>query len=317
MKKILVDFDLGNERIEKLKKNSSGCDVVICTDRDLFAEQFRDTEILITFLNPVAPEMIDRAPKLKWIQALMTGVDMLPLDTIRKRGIILTSGRGIHKLYMTEYAIAAMVNLARHFHLMFRNQMEARWDRSAPQGEIYGSTLGILGLGSIGREIAKRASCFGMRVIGAKRTPHPIECVEQVYGFGEMKEVFRQSDYIINLLPDTPQTREVINKEYFDLMKETTCFINMGRGTTVKEADLIEALQKKTIRALVSDVFAVEPLPADSPLWTLDNAILTPHICGVSLKYMDRGMDIILRNLEVYLTGSGTMESVVDLASGY
>jgi len=317
VKKILIDFDLGEDRIEKLKQSCSGYEVVVCTDRDLFAEQFRDAEILITFLNPIVSEMIDQAPALKWIQAMMTEVDMLPLDRIRKRGIILTSGRGIHKIYMTEYAIAAMVNLARNFHLMFRNQMEGRWDRSAPQGEIYGSTLGILGVGSIGREIAKRASCFGMRVIGVKRIPKPVECVEHVYGFGEMKEIFRQCDYIINLLPDTPQTRGIIDREYFDLMKKTACFINMGRGTTVKEEDLIEALKNKTIHALVSDVFSVEPLPPDSPLWTLDNVILTPHICGVSLKYMDRGMDILLHNLQVYLTGTGTMESVVDLAIGY
>jgi len=317
VKKILVDFDLGEDRVEQLKKGCGGCDVALCTDRALFAEQLRDTEILVTFLHPITAEMIDDAPGLRWIQALTAGVDMLPLDTLRKRGIIITSGRGIHKIFMAEYAIAAMVNLARNFHLMFRNQMEGRWDRSVPQGEIYGSTLGILGLGSIGREIAKRASCFGMRVIGAKRTPQPVECVEHVYGFGEMKEIFRQSDYVINLLPDTAETREVVDKGCFDLMKETACFINMGRGATVKEADLVEALQKGAIRGLVSDVFTVEPLPEDSPLWTLDNAILTPHICGVSLKYVERGMDIILRNMEVYLTGSGTMESVVDLARGY
>jgi len=317
MKKILVDFNLGEDRIEQLKKGCGGCDVTLCTDRTLFAQQLRDAEILITFLHPITAEIIEDAPKLKWIQVLTAGVDMLPLDTLRRRGIIITSGRGIHKIYMTEYAIAMMVNLARNLHLLFRSQMEGRWDRSAPQGEICGSTLGILGLGSIGREIAQRASWFGMRVIGVKRTPGPVECVEHVYGFGEMKEIFRQSDYVINLLPDTAETRGVIDKGCFDLMKETACFINMGRGATVKETDLIEALQKRTIRALVSDVFTVEPLPDDSPLWTLDNVVLTPHICGVSLKYMDRGIDIILRNLEVYLAGSGTMESVVDLARGY
>ena len=317
MKKILVDFDLGEDRVEQLKKGCGGCEVALCTDRALFAEELRDAEILITFLHPITAEMIYDAPKLRWIQAMTAGVDMLPLDTLRKRDIVITSGRGIHKIFMTEYAIAAMVNLARNLHLMFRNQMEGRWDRSVPQGEIYGSTLGILGLGSIGREIAKRASWFGMRVIGAKRTPGPVECVDHVYGFGEMKEIFRQSDYVINLLPDTAETRGVVDKGCFDLMKETACFINMGRGATVKEADLIEALRNRTIRALVSDVFTVEPLPEDSPLWTLENAILTPHICGVSLKYMDRGMEIILRNLEVYLTGSGTMESVVDLVRGY
>jgi D-2-hydroxyacid dehydrogenase (NADP+) len=317
VKKILVDFDLGERGVEQLKKGCGGCDVVLCTDRELFAEQLRDAEILITFLHRITAEMIDDAPKLKWIQAMTAGVDMLPLDTIRRRGIIITSGRGIHRIFMAEYAIAMMINLARNLHIMFRNQMDGRWDRSAPQGEICGSTLGILGLGSIGREIAKRASWFGMRVIGAKRTPEPIEGVEHVYGFNGMKDVFRQSDYVINLLPDTEETRGVVDKGYFDLRKEPACFINMGRGATVKEADLIEALRNRTIRALVSDVFTVEPLPEDSPLWTLDNVILTPHICGVSLKYMVRGMEIILRNLDVYLTGSGTMESVVDLVRGY
>ncbi|MDO9515615.1 MAG: D-2-hydroxyacid dehydrogenase [Syntrophales bacterium] len=317
MKKILVDFDLGKDHVEQLKKGCGGCDVVVCTDRALFAEQFRDTEILITFFHTITAEMLDDAPNLRWIQAMTAGIDMLPLDTLRQRGIIITSGRGIHKIFMTEYAIAAMINLARNSHLMFRNQIEGRWNRSVPQGEIYGSTLGILGLGSIGLEIAERASCFGMRVIGAKRTPQAAEYVEQVYGFDQMKEIFRQSDYVINLLPDTVQTRGVIDKGCFDLMRKTACFINMGRGATVKEEDLITALQKGTIRALVSDVFTVEPLPTGSPLWTLDNVIITPHVCGMSLKYMDRGMDIILRNLEVYLAGSGKMESVVDLTRGY
>jgi phosphoglycerate dehydrogenase-like enzyme len=100
-------------------------------------------------------------------------------------------------------------------------------------------------------------------------------------------------------------------------MKETACFINMGRGATVNEPDLVEALEKKSIRGAVSDVFSVEPLPEDSPLWGLDNIILTPHICGVSLKYMDRGMEIVRHNLEAYLAGSGAMESVVDLERGY
>ncbi|MBN2398232.1 MAG: D-2-hydroxyacid dehydrogenase, partial [Deltaproteobacteria bacterium] len=274
MKKILVDFDPGEGRLEQLQRDCGGCDVVLCTDRVLFAEQLRDAEVLITFLHPIPAGMIEAAPRLKWIQALTAGVDMLPLDTLRERGIIITSGQGIHKIYMAEYAIAMMINLARNLHLIFRNQMEGRWDRSAPQGEIYGCTLGILGLGSIGREIAKRASCFGMRVIGVKRAPRPVEGVEQVHGFDGLKEVFGQSDYVINLLPDTAETRGVIDRECFASMKKTACFINMGRGAAVNEPDLAEALEKKSIRGAVSDVFSVEPLPEDSPLWSLDNIIL-------------------------------------------
>lgn len=317
MKKIVIDFDLGQGRLEQLKERCKECDVVLCTDRELFTGQLKDAEVLITFLHPISAEMIEGAPRLRWIQALTAGVDMLPVDTLRQRGIIVTSGKGIHRIFMTEYAIAMMINLARNLHLIFRNQVKGRWGRSVPQGEIYGTTLGILGLGSIGREVAQRASCFGVRVIGVKRTPEPVEYVEHVYGFDGMKEVFRQSDYVINLLPDTDQTRGVIDREYFALMKETACFINMGRGATVKEKDLIEVLEKRSIRGAVSDVFSIEPLPEDSPLWSLDNAILTPHICGVSLTYMERGIEVILHNLEVYLTGAGTMTGMVDLTRGY
>ena len=317
MRKILVNFDLEEEYLEKLRRNCGGCPIVFSRDRGSMAEELKDTEILITFRRRIPSEMIDDARNLRWVQVLTAGVDSLPLETLRERGIIVTSGTGIHRIFMAEYAIASMINLARNFHLVFRNQMQRKWDRTPPQGEIYGSTLGILGLGSIGREVARRASRFGMRVIGVKRTPEPVEYVERVYGFRKMKEIFRQSDYVINLLPDTAETRGVVDKGCFDLMKSSACFINMGRGATVREADLIDALRKRTIRALVSDVFAVEPLPEDSPLWTLDNVILTPHICGVSDKYLERGMDIVLHNLEVYLTGSGTMVNVVDYARGY
>ena len=317
MKKILVDFDMGEDHLERLRNSFHECDVVLCVDRDRFADEVKNADILITFLHYIPPETLEHASRLSWIQTLTAGVDMLPLDLLRERGVTVTSGRGIHRIYMAEYAIAAMIMLARNLHLIFRNQMAKKWDRSPQQGEIYGSTLGIIGLGSIGREIAKKASCFGIRVIGVKRTPGPVEYVEKVFGFEGMEEVFGTSDYLINLLPDTTETRGVINRDCFIRMKETACFINMGRGATVNEDDLIEALRTRRIRGVVSDVFTTEPLPEDSPLWELDRAILTPHICGVSLKYMERAMDIILQNLHVYLTGSGKMENVVDFATGY
>ncbi len=317
MRKILVDFTLGKEHLAQLRNSCDECEVVLCADRGIFSEQLKDAEILITYLHPIPTEMIEGASRLRWIQALTAGVDMLPLDIIHRRGIIITSGRGIHRIYMAEYAIAAMIILARNLHHIFRNQIERKWDRSAPQGEIYGNTLGILGLGSIGREIAKKVSCLGMRVIGVKRTPGPVESVEEVHGFGGMNEVFSRSDYVINLLPDTAETRGVIDRSCFDLMKDTACFINMGRGATVNEKDLVDALRTRKIRGAACDVFATEPLPDDSPLWGLDNVILTPHVCGVSLTYMERAIPIVLRNLGAYLTGSGKMENVVDFATGY
>ena len=261
--------------------------------------------------------MIQLAPNLKWIQALTAGVDFFPLDEIKKQGIILTCGRGIHRVYMAEYAIAAMINLARNFHLMFRNQLKGKWDRSVAQEEIHGRTAGIIGLGSIGWEIARKASMLGMRVIGVKNSPRPIEWVDRVYGPLEMGEVFKQSDYVINLLPDTQATRGLIDKTFFALMNKSACFINLGRGSTVNQADLIDALRTKTIRTAVSDVYEEEPLPADSPLWQLENVILTPHVAGVSPQYLQRAMEIIRHNLNVYVSRAGQMINVVDPRLGY
>jgi phosphoglycerate dehydrogenase-like enzyme len=158
---------------------------------------------------------------------------------------------------------------------------------------------------------------MGMHVIGVKRIPGPVDHVEAVYAPNDMTAVFRRSDYIINLLPYTEGTEKLIDRRFFDQMKPTACFINIGRGPTVNEDDLIEALRNKKIRAMVSDVYYTEPLPPESPLWELDNVILTPHISGLSPQYMARAIQIITHNLNVYLSGQGEMINLVDMQTGY
>lgn len=316
MTRALINFDLPDSDLDRLEKHYPQLEWARCTDRDKLFDLLKDTEILLIFLNGDR-QMLDAAPRLKWIQAITAGVDDLPLAEIARRGIRLTNGRGIHTTHMAEYALAAMINLARGFHLMFRNQMWKNWERAVPQEEICGATVGILGLGAIGREIARKAAFMGMRVLGVRRTPAPVADVETVHGPEKMALVFRESDYVINLLPCTPATEKLIDRRFFEAMKPTASFINMGRGKTVNEADLIDALRGKKIKALVSDVYETEPLPADSPLWDMENVILTPHICGVSPHYMARAMEIIEHNLAVYLSGRGEMINTVDIAAGY
>jgi len=153
---------------------------------------------LVTLFAFPDAESIELAARLRWIQALTAGVDFFPLNKIKEQDIILTCGRGIHKIYIAEYAIAAMINLSRNFHLMFRNQLRSKWDRSIAQDEINEKIVGILGLGSIGQEIARKALILGMRVIGVKNNPQPLEWVDHVYGPTEIEEVFKQSDYVIH-----------------------------------------------------------------------------------------------------------------------
>jgi phosphoglycerate dehydrogenase-like enzyme len=317
MDKLVVYFSPPRDFIDRMSVLSERFQLVVCKNPEELESHLSETEILITLFAWPDAEMIRRASRLRWIQALTAGVDFLPLKEIEQQNIILSCGRGIHKIYIAEYAIAAMINLARNFHLMFRNQFKRKWDRSVPQDEINGSTVGILGLGSIGQQIARKASMLGMRVIGVKNDPFPLEDVDHVYGPAEMDKVFEQSDYVVNLLPESPQTIGLVGKPFFALMKKSACFINLGRGSTVNQTDLLDALQSKTIRALVSDVYETEPLPQDHPLWQLDNVILTPHIAGVSPKYLQRAMDIIEHNLQVYVKGSGEMMNQVDFTKGY
>jgi phosphoglycerate dehydrogenase-like enzyme len=317
MDKLVVYFRPPEEFISHLSDISNQFKIIICKNRDELESHLPETVILITLFDPPDGSMIRLASRLRWIQALTAGVDFFPLNEIKKQDIIITNGRGIHKIYIAEYAIAAMINLARNFHLMFNNQLKGKWDRSVPQDEIHGNIAGILGLGIIGQEIARKASILGMQVIGVKYNPYPLEWVDHVYGPAEMEEVFKQSDYVINLLPETPKTKGLIDKKLFALMKNSACFINLGRGSTVNQSDLIDALQAKMIRALVSDVYEKEPLPEDSPLWEMENVILTPHIAGVSPKYLERALDIIRHNLQVYVSRSGEMINVVDLIKGY
>jgi len=317
MKKCLIYFEFPEAYIIQLKQIANQFEFISCSDESELREYLSDMEILFTFMAKFDAKLLALAPNLKWIQAITAGVDNLPLKEIKKRGIILTNVRGVHKIHMAEYAIAAMINLARNFHVMHRNQLKAKWDRTMPQTEIYGQVVGIVGLGSIGKEIAKKASFFGMRVIGVCKEPQAVENVERVYGPEEMEAVFKESDYVINLLPLTKDTKGIIDKRYFGSMKASACFINIGRGPTVNQADLVEALKAKRIAGLVADVYAEEPLPEDSALWKLENVILTPHIAGVSPNYMIRAMEIMQHNLKAYVHKSGEMMNVINLKKAY
>lgn len=314
MSKILIYHKIDKKDVDYLSNKFMDCNFIACTDKMEMEKQIVDADILITF--KFSMEMLEKAKKVKWIQALSAGIDSYPLDEIKKRGIILTNGRGIHKIHMAEYAICVMIMLARNIHTMLQNKYEGKWDRKINQGEIYGSTLGILGLGSIGMEIAKKAKLMGMHVIGVRGSISDVEYVDKIYLPDDMAQVFRTSDFIINLLPSIQNTFKIIDKKYFDIMKQDACFINMGRGNTVNEDDMIQALKNGKIRALASDVFFTEPLPEDSPLWEMENVIITPHICGESNKYIERALPIIENNIKAF-KDEGEFVNLVSFEKGY
>ncbi len=316
MKKALINYFFKEQGKEVLALSNEFSDVEfeVITNKKELLDRLPEAEIMFgTLFNE---EMLRIAPRLKWVQSFMAGVDNYPLKEMEKRGIILTSGRGIHKINIPEYVICALIMLARNFPVIAKNQNSKKWI-VVEQDEIYGSTMGILGLGSIGSELAKRAHSMGMKVIALKKTFKQIDYVEELYTPEKMDEIFKKSDYIVNLLPYIPETDKIINKKYFELMKPTASFISVGRGKTVNEEDLIEALRTKKIKGLVSDVFYNEPLSEESPLWEMENVFITPHIAGQSIKYVKKALGIIRHNLGVYLSGEGEFLNRIDYHKGY
>lgn len=275
-----------------------------------------EAEALLISSN-IKPEWLDRADKLKWIHSLSAGVDKLPLAYFAERGITLTNSSGVHTVQMSEYALGMMLQWVRRSAYYTRMQQQKTWSGGPSTDELYNKTVGILGPGQIGQAIAPKAKAFGMKVVGYSRSGKLLEGFDEIRSGAEgLDQVLEESDFVISILPGTEETRHLISMKQLKRMKPTAFLINMGRGIVIKESDLISALQNGIIAGAGLDVFEREPLPEDSPLWALDNVILTPHISGNSPKYVKRASVIFNDNLRRFLTGR-ELRNVVDTKSGY
>ena len=257
-------------------------------------------EILITSL--ISDVLIKKALKLKWIQATTTGVDYLTnLPSLRKE-VLLTSTRGIHGPQMSEMAFLLMLALSRNFSQVIRNQDQKIWDRW-PGKLLYQKKVGIVGLGAIGKEIAKKCKAFGMVVYGIATKEREVEGVDYSFGDENLAQVLKEVDYLILVVPNTPRTRKMIGAKELSLMKPTAYLINIARGEIIDEEALVDALKTGKIAGAALDVFNTEPLPADHPFWELENMILTPHLGGMSENYVIQVLSIFEENLRRFLRG--------------
>jgi phosphoglycerate dehydrogenase-like enzyme len=262
-------------------------------------------------------DILNRATNLKWVQTISAGVDKLPLDELAQRQVIVTNARGVHTIQMSEFALSLMLQWVRKANLLHDHQQQHVWDNQVSFGELHGKTIGIIGAGAIGEAVARKAKVFDMSVIGLNRSGTPQAAFDTtLHGEEGLQQLLSQSDFIVVLLPSTPKTRGFLTKEHLTLMKPSAFFINLARGDVLDEEALIHALQEGKLAGAALDVFAQEPLPTTSPLWSMSNVILTPHIAGSSVHYTDRVSTIFYHNLRALLVG-GDMMNVVDLAEGY
>ncbi|MDR7549486.1 MAG: D-2-hydroxyacid dehydrogenase [Armatimonadota bacterium] len=312
---VLVLARIEDRHVEMIRAVDPRVRVIAAANAERAAAAAPEADVIVAWQIPDV--VLDRARRLRWIHATAAGVDGLLVPAVRKGRVMLTSSVGIHTTWLPEHVMALILAFSRRLHVALRNQMAHRWDRSAAMGEeIRGRVLGVLGVGAIGRALAERAAAFGMRVIGTKRTPGPVPHVERVLPPEGTDEVLREADFLVILLPLTPQTRGLIDARALRLMKRTAVLINVGRGPVVREADLIAALRDGTIAGAGLDVFEREPLPSDSPLYDMENVIITPHVSGASRTYFDRAIPLFCENLRRFLDGAPLL-NVVDPVRGY
>ena len=261
------------------------------------------------------PGVLPRMPALRWIQALTAGVaGWLALPDL-PAGITLTCARGTHRVQMPENILGALFHLTKPYAGIALDQKEHRWRRRVSE-TLAGTTLGILGLGVIGQELARKAEALEMRVIGTRKSPAPLPHVAQVYGSDGTDEVLAASDWVLLLLPVTPETRGFMNAARLKRMKPTAHLLNFGRGELVVDADLIEAVKARTIAGAVLDVFTTEPLPAEHPFWGTENILVLPHIGGLHPGRDHIVARLFVDNVERFLAGKPLRETV-ERARGY
>ncbi|MGD0794796.1 MAG: D-2-hydroxyacid dehydrogenase [Dehalococcoidales bacterium] len=267
-------------------------------------------EVLVGFIPP--RDLQKRAPRLKWVQLMSAGVDSLIGSEIWQSRITITGVSGIHATPISEYVLGTMLMFAKQSPRSFRMQQQHEWKRFTPQ-LLRGRTIGIIGLGHIGREVARLAKSFGMKVLAVDeiRGTRPATNVDIMIPANQLRRLFADSDFVISCVPLTPKTSKLIGEKELRAMKKTAYLINISRGGIVDEDALIRALDEKWIAGAGLDVTVREPLPPDSRLWDFENVIITPHISGGQEDYLLLATALFCENLKRYLNGKKLMNVII------
>ncbi len=282
-----------------------GTTVSPVSDMDAVPAALVEAEVLVTFRW--ADHWV--IPGLRWIQSVSAGTDQFPLAALAGNGTVLTSARGIHEPQVSEHALGLLLAMTRGITTAARQQGERIW-KWVPVVELQGMTLGILGLGIIGEGVARRATAFGMTVIGTKANPARYRgAAVAVFPPEQTLEVFRRADAVIITLPGGEGTRNLVGREELEALRGGW-LVNVGRGAVIDQSALVAAMSDGVLAGAALDVFATEPLPADSPLWDLPGVLISPHMAGASPNYGERLAALFARNLAAY-RGTGEWENRV------
>ena len=330
-------WSIPEEEVARLHLDFPDLEITRANSGEELEQAIPDAEILFSWAP--GERALARAERLRWLHAPAAGVGSFITPSVVRRGLVLTNSRGVHAVPIAEHTLGMLVALARQFRTAIADQIttglvrERWWVGSGRPRELHGLTLGLFGYGAIGREIARRALAFGMRVIAVRRHPEtppawdpdllvalglPAEepRLERVLGPRDLSRMLSEADAVVVAAALTPETEGVFDAAAFRSMKRGAWFVNVARGKIVRERDLIEALRDGRVGAAALDVFETEPLPRESELYNLERVILTPHVSGNSTGFWPRAMALFRENLARDGAGRPLLNRV-DLARGY
>lgn len=314
---LLITHNIDDRLIDAVERLTPEWNLITGRDPSIWQSHLHDAEIIVGWKKEMT-QMFETTLKLRWLQSWSAGVNSMPLHKMESLGVRLTSANGVHAYPISETIFALMLALTRKIHTYVRNQTSKTWNHAGLNLEIHGKTIGIIGVGAIGKETAKIAKAFGMNVVGVRHTGKQEEFVDKMYYSHQLNEVLPQCDYVVVTLPLTAETRHIFGVKQFELMKKSAFFINIGRGPIVDEGALITALIEEQIAGAGLDVFEKEPLNKTSPLWEMENVIVTPHTAGATEHYAKRVIeDIFIPNLTLYLNNQTPTINLVDYKKGY
>lgn len=273
----------------------------------------------VLYGNRIPRDLFGRAPKLKWIQVTSAGVERFLTAEMLASPVLLTNVSGIHATPIGEFVLGLMLMFVKQAPLFFQGKQEKQWQRGLDLDVLRGKTVGIVGLGNIGREVARLCKAFGMKVMATRRSVKRVgksRFVDIILPTDQLPQLLAESDFVVLTLSYTPETDKIIGEKELRAMKPSAHLINIARGGVIDEEALIRALEEDWIKGAGLDVFAVEPLPEDSKLWELPNVILSPHVSGSHGEYDIKATGIFTENLRRYLDGRKLL-NIVDKKRGY
>ena len=313
--KVLFTFHYGKDNLKKVE--DLGYEVSFIREEELTKEAEKTPYEVIVCYDPFREMNLASMPSLKWVQLVSKGINHVPEDLVRSGRVTITNNAAATSVPIAELVVSYLLQIYKQAPLFHKRQQEKNWAVCKDILEVYGKTVGFLGTGKIAAEAARRLKAFDAVILGFNHTgrsncPH----FDEVFPLESLEEFLSRCDTVVSTLPHTEETYHLLDSRALSMMKKGSSIINVSRGSIIDEEALIEKLNENHFRGVALDVFEKEPLPPDSPLWSMENVIITPHNALYSDLYVRRVFDMIYENLRRYLSGE-PLENIADFTKGY